>query len=236
LGFFDFVADIPPYSRGNEVARLNKRRDMIIEPFRDTIAGARVLDLGAHDGRWSYALAGAGAASVIGIEARSELFERFQKFPDAPFKGRIDLRQGDFFRALRDFNDADARFDVVAVYGIFYHIMDHFHMLRMIRALRPKLVIVDGEFIDRPNPMIQLIMEKTDQDLNAAPQHEGQEKALIGIPSFLAMDRMARALDYAIDWVDAEAMFGADRMGIQDYFRNDASNKKRATCWLTPNG
>ncbi len=234
MGFFDFVADIPPYSEGNEVARLNKRFEMIVTPFRDAIDGARVLDLGAHDGRWAYALAGAGASEVVGIEARAELFERFKQFPDAPFKDRIDLRQGDFFKALQAFNDAGETFDLVAVYGIFYHIMDHFHMLKLIRGLRPKLVIVDGEFIDRPNPMIQMIMEKTDLDLNAAPQHEGQEKAIIGIPSFMAMDRMARALDFTIDWVDADALFGADRKGIQDYFRDDASRKKRATCWLTP--
>jgi predicted RNA methylase len=42
-------------------------------PFASEISGARVLDLASHDGRWSYAFAGVGAASVVGIEGRQEM-------------------------------------------------------------------------------------------------------------------------------------------------------------------
>ena len=52
--------------------RLNLRHRAIIERNRDILAGARVLDIASHDGRWSFAALKAGAAHVTGIEARHD--------------------------------------------------------------------------------------------------------------------------------------------------------------------
>src|SRR6056297_427491 len=88
-GFFDFLKTLPPYDdNANTVYRLEQRRRLIIEPFAPQIEGARVLDIAAHDGRWSYALAHAGAAEVVGVEARAELVARFDAFPETAFKPR----------------------------------------------------------------------------------------------------------------------------------------------------
>src|SRR5215469_18424573 len=54
-------------------ARLNLRYEAIFGENRDIFAGASVLDLASHDGRWSLAALATGARSVIGIEARPEL-------------------------------------------------------------------------------------------------------------------------------------------------------------------
>src|SRR6476661_8939613 len=50
--------------------RLNLRYEAIFAENRDIFAGAKVLDIASHDGRWSLAALECGAASVIGIEAR----------------------------------------------------------------------------------------------------------------------------------------------------------------------
>ena len=231
MGFFDFITEIPPYCENSDAnLRLNKRYKMIVEPFRGQLEGARVLDLGAHDGRWSYALAEAGARQVVGIEARSDLIARFSRFPDTPFKKRVDLRLGDVFEALESFVSDGEEFDVVAVFGIYYHIMDHFRLLQLIRLVGAKLVIIDSEFMLAKGPMIQLVFEKTSTDLNAAPQIAGQERAVVGIPSFRAMNAMAQALGYDLIWGRAGEMFGGDRKGIQDYFRTE--RMRRAACVL----
>lgn len=232
MGFFDFLSQTPPYDKGRSLVRLNNRHKLIVAPFADAIRGARVLDLAAHDGRWSYALAGAGADSVIGVEARGELFERFAAYPDTGYKARVDLRQGDIFEALEGFVRDGERFDVVAVYGIFYHVLDHFRLLRLIRAVEPGLVIIDSEFMTAKNPVIQLTQERTELNINAAPQIEGQEKALIGIPSFRAVEKMALVLGYDCAWIDVAAVLGEDRAGMGDYFRT--GGKRRGTCALTP--
>ena len=128
--FFDFLKDIPPYlENGAMVQRLNNRHRLLIQPFLPQISGGRVLDLACHDGRWSYALAAAGAAKVEGVEARAELIERFKAFPQRDFKPRVKLHCNDIFADIEARLARSERFDVVAVYGIFYHIMDHFRLL-----------------------------------------------------------------------------------------------------------
>ena len=57
-GLFDFLRTLPPYDENaGSIKRLHQRHKLIVEPFLPRIRGARVLDLAAHDGRWSYALA-----------------------------------------------------------------------------------------------------------------------------------------------------------------------------------
>ncbi|WP_293451538.1 hypothetical protein [Planktotalea sp.] len=60
---------------------MNMRYDFIVAPFKPFIEDAKVLDIASHDGRWSYALAGAGAAHVYGIEEREELIGSITRFP-----------------------------------------------------------------------------------------------------------------------------------------------------------
>lgn len=104
MGVFDFLKDLPYYDE-RDVARerIEKRHEILVTPFKSDICGARVLDLAAHDGRWSYAFAAAGAAEVVGIEGRQDLIDRFALFPPKPWTDRITLRCGDIFDAL----DAD---------------------------------------------------------------------------------------------------------------------------------
>ena len=130
--------------------------------------------------------------------------------------------------------DAGERFDVVGVLGILYHVMDHFRLFQLVRQLGPVLVIVDSEFAQRPGPVILLMRERTDNELNSIPQIEGQEKALIGVPSFPAMSAMADVLDYDCHWLDWEQIGNGQRQHIGDYYRPKDKEKKRGTCLLTP--
>lgn len=233
MGFFDFIAGMEAYRSHNQpVARLNARHAMIVQPFLAEIAGARVLDLAAHDGRWSYALAAAGAAQVVGVEARQELIDIFPAFPDADLRARVELRCNDLYDEI----DSEARegvtYDVVAVFGILYHLMDHFRLFQALRRLRPKLVIVDSEFMRRPGPMIQLVKERTDNVLNAAPQIAGQKVAVKGIPSFRAMEVIAEVLEYKIEWIDWDSVPEHRRKGVMDYYRD--TDMRRGTCALRP--
>ena len=231
MSFFKFITDLPGYSKdSNDMLRLNRRHTMLVAPYQAELDGARVLDLGAHDGRWAYALAAAGAREVVGIEARDHLIARFDAFPDATFKARVKLVQGDLFEVLQAYIDAGERFDIISVFGIYYHIMDHLRLLLMIRQLGARLVLVDSEFSLGKGANITLVTEDTGKDLNAAPQRPGQPRALVGIPTFAAMEKLAQAAGYALEWGDAHTRFGSDTTGLQDYFR--AENKRRAFCAL----
>jgi hypothetical protein len=59
---------------------------------------------------------------------------------------RVRLVEGEAIPALETFGAAGERFDVVAVLGLFYHLVEHFRLLWLVRQLGPRLVILDSEF------------------------------------------------------------------------------------------
>lgn len=231
MGFFDFISDLDHYSHSpGAVARLNNRRRFLIEAFATDIEGASVLDLASHDGRWCYAFAGAGAASVFGVEARGELIDRFRHFPDAALRAKVTLKQNDLYAELEDHVARGETYDVIGVFGILYHVMDHHRLLLLLKALSPKLIIVDGEFLVDKRPIIRLTRERTDKALNAVAHYAGQEIATAGIPSFRAMEVMAETLGYSLSWSDWKQLPSKERNGVKDYYRR--KDMRRATCSL----
>jgi hypothetical protein len=167
LGFFDFIADLPHYQdHSAPVPRMNKRFEALIEPNKDVISGAKVLDLASHDGRPCYAFAGAGAASVVGIEGRQAMVDKFTDYPDAALRDKIELRVGDLYDGMEAAVAKGETYDVIGIFGILYDLMDHFRLFQLVRRLKPKLVIVDSEFMLRPAPIMMLVSERTSNVLN----------------------------------------------------------------------
>lgn len=233
MGFFDFLTDMDLYAgKADAVPRMNARHSFLIEPFKDEINNRRVFDIASHDGRWAYAFAAAGAKEVVGVEARQNLIDLFDTYPNPDLRNRVELRCNDLFKELESEVRKGETYDVVSVFGIFYHIMDHFRLLRLVRELKPGLVIVDSEFMDRSWPMIQMHRESTGNTLNAAAQFEGQEYTMVGYPSFKALDSMADVLGYDVAWLDWYNVPEDQRIGTWDYYRD--TGKRRGTCALIP--
>jgi 2-polyprenyl-3-methyl-5-hydroxy-6-metoxy-1,4-benzoquinol methylase len=233
MAFFDFIADLEHYDGLTlPVERLNCRHRFLIDAYRDEIRGARVLDLAAHDGRWCYAFAGAGAESVVGIEGRGELIAKFESYPDADLRARVTLREADIYDGMDAAAAAGETYDVVGVLGILYHVMDHHRLFWSLRKLKPRLIIVDSEFILRPGPIVQLVREKTDNVLNAVASYPGQTVAVKGIPSHKALEVIADTLGYDVTWADWKSLPKDQRTGVGDYFRAD--RMRRDTCVLRP--
>ncbi len=233
MSIFDFVRGLPLYfDKPRNADRLNTRHRYLVEPFLSDIRDARVLDLASHDGRWPYAYATAGAREVVGIEGRQELIDEFQNYPDGPEKDRVRLIQGDINVEVPKLVEAHDRFDVVTVLGIYYHITTHYELLSKIRQLRPKLIIIDSEFMNTKEKQIQLILEDPSKRMNTLAAFDGQEKTVKGVPSRGAMEMMASNLGYALEWLDWNRLPGRHRVGVQDYYREGP--KTRATCALRP--
>jgi hypothetical protein len=232
---FAFLEGVRQYDgMDKDLRRLEIRHSFLIEPFEEVLCGANVLDIAAYDGRWSYALAAAGAKSVLGVEARQEMVDCFKNVPDNEIKRRVTLEVGDLYDTIDLFSTNGRRFEVIALFGIMYHVMDHFSILRKCLKLRPKIIIIDSEFMKANNPYIQLIREDTRPASNAAPQIKNQEKAIIGVPSSLAMERMAEALNCEINWLPWEDLPDKERFGVGDYFRGEGKRMVRRTCTLRP--
>ena len=177
MGFFDFLNETTRYGgRPTNIARLERRREFIVEPFVDEIKDARVLDLASHDGRWAYALAGAGAREVVGIEFRQELVDQFAGYPEGETRDRVSLIQGDIFEELPKLVAAGEKFDVVTIFGVFYHIMDHYALLKQVKQLGARLVVIDSEFLTRAAPLIRVWMEDTDSPFRRSRPKRGRRR------------------------------------------------------------
>lgn len=213
--------------------RMNARCKVFMEPSRDEIAGSKVLDLASHDGRWSYAALKLGASHVTGIEARSELIEKGRHlFNDEQFKGRFDFMAGDIFEVMPRLQQEGKSFDVVLCLGIFYHVMDHFRLLQLIRNFNPRLVVLDTGLINDDKPYISLRTERNDMFLNAISNTEQEKESVIGFVSKGGLEMMCRALGFDVNFLKWNPSDFASRANLEDYFTEGPNKGRRFSVLL----
>ncbi|WP_406736359.1 class I SAM-dependent methyltransferase [Thioclava sp. GXIMD4215] len=238
MGVFDFLHSVREYKESEgSIVRLEKRYSKIIKPIESQFCDASVLDLGAHDGRWSYVFSKLGTSRVTGVEGRRHLIDRFNLFPDSKNVAQTTLIHANIFDFLEQAIEDGIRYDIVCVLGIFYHIADHHRLLRLIKALEPKLVILDSDFTLSTEPEISLIKENVNFDLNAIPTYDGQINTVVGIPSFRAMEEMCDQIGFDILWQDWDTFSPDQRTFIEDYYLKNsgkrAPDKIRSSCYLS---
>lgn len=233
MPFFDFLKSNVRYAdHPLNINRLNRRHEFLVAPYASEIAGKRVLDLASHDGRWSYALSAAGAGEVVGVEAREDQIAQFDRYPAGEVKDRVRFVPGDVYVELPRLVEEGQRFDVVAVYGLFYHVMDHYGLLKLVKQLGAELVIIDSEFYLHPDPVIRFATESTDSHLNTIAHDRDQDIAPVAVPSAAALETMATSLGYDVTWADWESVPVSERGGLRSYYRTAPSWKRRDTCAL----
>lgn len=199
-GFFDehqvFLAST---EIGAVNARLNLRYEAIFAENAEILAGKRVLDISSHDGRWSYAALEAGAASVIGIEARADLVSKAeQNFVESGVdKERYRFIVGDVFDVLAK---QEVEVDVVLCLGFLYHTLRYNELLKRIKDLDPSHLIIDTEVLPgRPKALVQILTENTERRGNAVSDDFSYgDRVLVGVPSLQALKLLAGA--YAFDF------------------------------------
>jgi SAM-dependent methyltransferase len=199
-------------------SRLNARWRAIIGWNTAVLAGRRVLDLGCHDGRWSFAALEAGARHVIGIEARAHLVKKaaenfsYYRVPT----GSYDFVTGDAVEALRALKPAS--FDVVMCLGFFYHTLEHMRLLLEARRLGAECVIIDTSISPAKEPIVVLAFESTEDTRNAVDYGlTGSNKALVGAPSRSGLIAMLDYAGYQADFFDWQNNAVGDWTDLPDY-------------------
>jgi hypothetical protein len=168
-----FFEQFPRFYRTSQTAatteRLNLRYEAIFGENRDIFAGASVLDLASHDGRWSLAALATGARSVTGIEARPELVKAATENLGAYGYGADHARfvTGDVHQVL---NTQDFDADVVLCLGFLYHTLRYNELLSGIRRTNARYLIIDtfSPHMMGPVPNVKVITENADQQGSAA--------------------------------------------------------------------
>jgi ubiquinone/menaquinone biosynthesis C-methylase UbiE len=180
--------------------RLHLRYEAIFAANRDVFAGARVLDIASHDGRWSLAALKTGAAEVIGIEAREELVRaaRENLALYAGDDGRHTFIEGDVFDVLARQNLA---VDVVLCLGFLYHTLRYNELMSRIRGIGPSYLIIDTKVLPRARkPIVQLRLNDTARQRAAvADAYSYDNKALVGKPSLPALKLIVETFGFEIE-------------------------------------
>lgn len=209
-------------------ARLNLRYEAIFGENRDVFAGASVLDLGSHDGRWSLAALTAGARSVTGIEARPELVKAAtENLAEYGYgSDRVGFVAGDVHEVL---NTQDLKADVVLCLGFLYHTLRYNELLHGIRRTNARHLIIDtfSPSMMATVPNVTVLVEDVDEEGKAAADsYTHGPSVLVGCPNLAATRTILGAYGYRVerlsDWAGLLRDNPADNCG-------DYANGKRIT-------
>lgn len=210
-------------------ARLNLRYEAIVGENRDVLAGASVIDLASHDGRWSLAALEAGARSVIGIESRPELVkaaaDNLSEYGYGP--DRVRFITGDVHEVLATH---DVHADVVLCLGFLYHTLRYNELLDGIRRTNARYLIIDtfSPFMMGPVPNVNVITEDADEEGKAAADaYTHGQSVLVGRPNLAAIQTMLGAYGYRVDRLSDWPALLRDNPRAQDC--DDYANEKRIT-------
>jgi hypothetical protein len=231
VGFFDRG----PYGSTYDpklLNRVNERYKRIIAHNIHLIKDKRVIDLAAHDGRWTWAALQSGAAYVDSVEGRSELVAAANKTLSTFPKERYSFVQGDIIDHIE--RRKGVAFDTVLCLGIFYHINEHFRLLQLMAGLKPSAIILDTALMTTKAPQIGFATESTGSKLNAIPGREQADQVLVGTMSRGLLELWCSLHKWKlayIPWVPGEIPNHAD---LEDYFSPEKKARARFTCLLTP--
>jgi predicted nicotinamide N-methyase len=210
-------------------ARLNLRYEAIFAENQDIFAGASVLDLASHDGRWSLAALANGARSVTGVEARPELvqaaIENLGEYGYGPDRARFIT--GDMHEVL---STHDLEADVVLCLGFLYHTLRYNELLDGIRRTKARHLIIDtwSPHMMEPVPNVNVITEDADEEGKAAADSYTLGQAvLVGRPNFAAIQTMVQAYGYQVERLSDWAGLLRDNPGAENCL--DYANRRRIT-------
>jgi len=202
---------------GNEPNRLNSRYHALIGANLDCIQNCSVLDLGSHDGRWSFAALKAGADQVLGIEARSDFharaIENFQAY-SIP-EGSFSFVLGDVFKQLPEVSPGSI--DTVFCFGVLYCTTYHQLLLELIANLKPKNLVLDTFVSMLPDSVIELRVVETNGDILASSSGAMLRTLLLGYPSRRAIELMLKNAGFRFQYFDWHRITLEDWTSLKDY-------------------
>jgi len=218
--FFDQFNEFYKTSKtGSFPNRLNNRYLTLIDKNKHIIENSSILDLGSHDGRWSFASLKNNAYKVLGIEANPELVKNcitnMEKYGIS--KDRYSFVVGDIFQKIKEIKTKTI--DVVFCFGVFYHILNHMQLLSEIKRLEPRYLFMDTRIDSSQFPIIRLKVENSFKE-STGIETSNDHTVLAGIPSKLALELMLTDFGFEISYYDWAKSGINNWQHLEDYQKN----------------
>lgn len=185
--------------------RLNRRYKAIIEWNQEWLNGARVLDIGSHDGRWTLAaIRGGGAKHVTGIEVREHLL---QESHHAMVEYHVPPEQYEF--VAKDAHDVirtyyPGQFDVILCLGFLYHSHSPLSLLQHFVRLRPKLIVLDINTVQSNQAAFVMGFNNSNEEQDAFSEHGG--RVIVLLPTIPAINTFFKHYKLEPEYYDWEKL------------------------------
>ncbi|MDX1722558.1 MAG: methyltransferase domain-containing protein [Pseudomonas sp.] len=236
-----FFSDYPRFYATSQTSaipdRLNCRYQSIIQANQNIIAGKRLLDIGSHDGRWTFAALQAGAQHVTGIEPRAELIDNAVSNMQAYGidESSYAFIKDDVFNFLRSHTN---EIDVVLCLGYFYHTIQHVELVKLMAGTQARHIILDTEvfptntpYHSSPTPrqlkersarednfVIQLIKDPVAQEMMATEDAFTEDgMTIVGRPSVGAIHFIFEHFGFEVQEIDWDTLLAQSAEGLNDY-------------------
>ena len=136
---------VPPEVQGIFETRREMLERAVKAYFGDRLASIRALDLGCHEGFYTFALRRMGVPEVLGLDFREDNLKRARFI--ASQLGISGLR---FQQADAENLDATAfgEFPLTLCYGLLYHLENPMRALRRLYALTGELLVLETQVVD----------------------------------------------------------------------------------------
>ena len=199
--------------------RLDARHRALIDANRDLLAGARVLDLAGHDGRFGFAALHAGADHLVSIDVKAHLAATGRSHLEAY---GIDPSRYEFFVGdMYDYLDRGRTFDVVFAFGILYHVNDHMGLLDRVFAAEPTALVIDTNVSLHDGAIVEVR-----SPLGASPPPPGAD--IEGYPTVAAIDAWCASFGWSVEWFDWASSGLCEREHMADYREGRRGDRRGA--------
>jgi 23S rRNA U2552 (ribose-2'-O)-methylase RlmE/FtsJ len=200
--FFQFdSAFVTNGTTGNWIDRLNARYRLIIEPYRYLFNHRRILDLGAHDGRWMHAALSAGATHVTGVEGRIDNAKRCTAnlteigYSSSCFDVLVENIEGQGTWYSQHYN-------LALVLGLLYHVASPIELFRRIARTGVDTIVIDTAITNDSSPSLRLVTESKMVEGNGVDDLNHKSVVLVCHPSQTAIEMALRHFGFSVKKVD----------------------------------
>ena len=141
---------IAPSKIPSEVAGIFETRLTMVAGAVERHFGARLpeiscIDVGCHEGFYSFAMAKKGVDRIVGVDVRESNLRRARFVAEALNLPQVSFRQGNLERLRAE---ELGQFELTLFLGLLYHLENPMLCLRNIAALTKELCIVETQVID----------------------------------------------------------------------------------------
>jgi len=139
------ASSLPESVRPIHGTRRQMLRTTIMDHFADRIPEVSALDLGCHEGYFSFMLAEMGIPRILGLDIREENLEKARFIRDVLDHQAVEFQPGDCLQLETEIPET---FDLVLCVGLLYHQENPILCLRQAATKTRELLLVETQVID----------------------------------------------------------------------------------------